>query len=94
MAENRSVQDRWKGELEKLEQLRDELRVRAHLLKADARQELEELEEKLQKLKRGISMSPVTHAAEKAASDVSEASGLLFEAVKNGLTRIRKSLSD
>lgn len=94
MSENRSMKDRWKGEVEKLEQLRDELRVRAHLLKADARQELEELEEKLQKLRRDVAMSPVTHAAEKAASDVSEASGLLFEAVRDGLTRIRRSLKD
>lgn len=94
MSENRSLKDRWKGEVEKLEQLRDELRVRAHLLKADARQELEELEEKLQRLRRDVAMSPVTHAAEKAASDVSEASGLLFEAVRDGLTRIRRSLKD
>ena len=94
MAEHRSLKERWKDEVEKLEQLRDELRVRAHLLKADAKQELETLEGKLHELKREIAMSPVTHAAEKAASDVSEASSLLFETVKEGMERIRKSLRD
>ncbi|MEZ4334714.1 MAG: hypothetical protein R3F35_23395 [Myxococcota bacterium] len=94
MAENRSLKERWKDDLEKLEQIRDELRVRAHLLKADARQELEALEGKLHALKREIATSPVTHAAEKTASDVSEASSLLFETVKEGMNRIRKSLRD
>ncbi len=94
MTEKISAKDRWKRELEKLEQVRDELRVKAHLLRADAKEELQEIEKKLQKLKREVSMSPVTHAAERAASDLSDASRLLIDTIKESMTRIRNSLKD
>ena len=80
------------SELEKLEQLRDELRVQAHLLKADVKKELVDLDKKFQKLKRAASANPVKRAAEKSAEEVSDATRLLFDTVKDGMTRIRKSL--
>ncbi len=80
------------SEIEKLEQVRDELRVQAHLLKADVKKELNELEKKFQKLKRDAAANPVKRAAEKSAGEVSDATRLLFDTVKDGMTRIRKSL--
>ena len=80
------------SELEKLEQMRDELRVQAHLLKADMKKELAELEKKYEKLKRDAKANPVKRAAEKSAEEVSDATRLLFDTVKDGMTRIRKSL--
>ena len=90
MAEKKTAKGILKEELERLEQLRDELRVQAHLFKADAKKEFDELEKKFQKLKRDT--APVRRAAKQSAADVSEATRLLFEAVKDGMTRIRQSL--
>jgi hypothetical protein len=90
MAEKRSDKGILATEIEKLEQLRDELRVKAHLFKADAKTEFGELEKKLQKLRRDA--IPVKRAAEKSATEVSDATKLLYNTVKDGFTRIRKSL--
>jgi vacuolar-type H+-ATPase subunit E/Vma4 len=90
MAEKRSDKSIIASEIEKLEQLRDELRVKAHLFKADAKAEFSELEKKLQKLRRDA--APVKRAAEKSATEVSDATKLLYDTVKDGFARIRKSL--
>ena len=92
MTEKRRAKGILASEIEKLEQLRDELRVRAHLFKADAKKEFGELERKLQKLRRDADASPVKRAAEKSATEISDATKLLYDTVKDGFTRIRKSL--
>lgn len=81
-----------RNELERLEQLRDELRLQAHLLKADMKKELEDLEKKFQKLKRDASAGPVKRATEKSVEEISDATRLLLDTVRDGLTRVRKSL--
>jgi hypothetical protein len=78
------------SELEKLEQLRDELRVQAHLFKADMKKEYEDLEKKFQKLR--TSTNPVRRAAKESADEVTEATRLLFDTVLDGMKRLRKSL--
>jgi hypothetical protein len=80
------------NEIEKLEQMRDELRVQAHLLKADAKKELTTLEKKFQKLRRDVSTNPVKRAASKSATDVTDATRLLLDTVKDGFSGILKSL--
>jgi hypothetical protein len=77
-------------EVERLERLRDELVVQAHLSKADAKKEFGELEKKFDKLKRDA--RPVRHAAEETVGEVGDATRLLFDTVWDGMNRIRKSL--
>lgn len=79
-----------KDELERLEQMRDELRVQAHLMHADMRDELKDVEKKIEKLRNDL--KPVRDAAEKTLDDVSEATRLLFDSVFDGMKRIRDSL--
>lgn len=81
-----------RNELERLEQLRDELRLQAHLLKADMKKELEDLEKKFQKLKRDANANQVKRATEKSVEEISDATRLLLDTVRDGLTRVRKSL--
>jgi uncharacterized coiled-coil DUF342 family protein len=90
MAEKENEKGILKGEIEKLEQLRDELRVQAHLFKADMKKEYEELDKKFQKVKRDA--NPVRRAARETADEVSEATRLLFDTVLDGMKRLRKSL--
>jgi hypothetical protein len=79
-----------RDELQRLEQLRDELRVQAHLLKADLKKEFEELEKKYDRLRRDA--HPVRRAAEETVEEVTDATRLLFDTVWDGMKRIRKSL--
>ena len=77
-------------EIERLEQLRDELRVKAHLMKADLKKEYEALEKKYGELKRDA--RPVRRAAEETLEEVSDATRLLFDTVWDGMKRVRNSL--
>ena len=81
---------RLQDELEKLEQMRDELRLQAHLFKADMKDEWANLEEKFGKIKRNL--RPVQKAAEETLEDVGEATGLLIDSVFDGFKRLRDSL--
>ena len=90
MASKKDEKGILENELEKLEQLRDEVRLQAHLFKADMKKEYEDLEKKYQKVKRDA--NPVRRAAKETASEVSEATRLLFDTVLDGMKRLRKSL--
>lgn len=81
---------RLQDELEKLEQMRDELRLQAHLFKADMKDEWEGLEDKIGKIKQNL--RPVQKAAEETLDDVGEATGLLIDSVFDGFKRLRNSL--
>jgi len=81
---------RLQDELEKLEQMRDELRLQAHLFKADMKDEWEGLDKKLENIKREL--RPVQKAAGEALEDVGEATGLLIESVFDGFKRLRDSI--
>jgi chromosome segregation ATPase len=73
-----------------LRQQRDELRVKLHLLKADAQDEWKTLEEKWQHLQGR--MKVVGNEAGDAAHEVGEALRLVGEELKRGYARIRKLL--
>jgi vacuolar-type H+-ATPase subunit E/Vma4 len=77
-------------EIERLEQLRDELRVQAHLMKADIKKEFQELEKKFDRVKKDA--HPVRRAAEETVEEVSDATRLLFDTVVDGMKRVRKSI--
>ncbi len=81
---------RLQDEVEKLEQMRDELRLQAHLFKADMKDEWGNLEEKLSKIKGNL--RPVQKAAEDTLEDIGEATGLLIDSVFDGFKRLRDSL--
>lgn len=85
-----SKKSRLQDELEKLEQMRDELRLHAHLFKADMKDEWEELEKKLGNLRRDL--RPLRHAAGKTAEEIGDATGALVETVFDGFKRLKDSL--
>ncbi|NIP14879.1 MAG: hypothetical protein GWM88_09175 [Pseudomonadales bacterium] len=70
---------------------RDELRVRLHLLKAEARDEFEELEKKWQHLESRAAQ--VKEGAKESAEDIGAAAKTLAEEIGAAYTRIKKTLS-
>lgn len=87
---NEPRKGRLKDEVEKLEQMRDELRLQAHLFKADMKDEWEGLEKKFEGLKKDL--RPVQRAAGETLDEVGEATGLLIDSVFDGFKRLRDSL--
>lgn len=80
-------------ELEILEQMRDELRVQAHLLKADMKSELVELDERFRDLRRDVHANRLRRAAEDSVEEISDATRLLIDTIRDGLKRVHKSLT-
>jgi len=76
--------------LEKLKQQRDELRLKMHLAKADARDEWDELEGKLEHLRERAKAAG--SEASEASGDVGEALRSLASEIKKGYARIRDQL--
>jgi len=74
--------------IEGLEPQRDEIRVKLHLAKAEARDEWEDMEKKWEQLtaKAGV----LGHEAGAASKDGFEATKLVAEEIKHGDERIRK----
>ena len=74
----------------KLAQQRDELRVKAALGKAEARDEWDELEDKWDRLKGKLRAAG--DEADEASEDVKAAASMLMEELKKGYERIRDRL--
>ena len=81
----KSTLDEIKAEIE---QLRDELKLKAHLGKAEARDELEKLEKKWDAFLKEY--KPVADEAEKTAKNTVAALGVAAGELKAGYERIRK----
>lgn len=81
-----------KKSLEKLkasiEQMRDEIKLKAHLGQAEAKEELEELEKKWDAFL--VQSKSATAEAGKAAENAGAALALAAEEIKAGYKRIRK----
>ncbi len=71
-----------------IEQLRDEINVKAHLGKAEAKEALAELEKKLSSLQ--VQYKSVANEAGKTAQNTRAALGLVAEELNKGYERIRK----
>lgn len=82
--------DKLKSLLERLEQERDELKMKLGLAKLEAREEWQELEDKIQGL-RGR-MKVLKDEAGDAGSDVGAAFDMVAEEVKEGFARLKKLL--
>ena len=76
--------------LESLKQQRDAIKVQLHLGKAEAKQEWEELEKKLEHLR--AKAQSVGNETQAVSQDVFEAAKLLAEEIKTGYERILKRL--
>lgn len=81
-------EDKLKSLLERLETERDELKVKLGLAKLEARDEWQELEDKIQGLRGRLGR--LKGEAGDAGSDVGAAFELVADEVKQGFDRIRK----
>ena len=73
-----------------VEQLRDEIKLKAHLGKAEAKDELELLEKKWETFL--AECKPLTEEAGKTAENAGAALSLAAEEIKDGYKRLRKLL--
>ena len=84
------VEEKLTEELDELRRVRDELRVRIHLGKAEAKDLWEATEEKLQQLESKLRF--VAGQADEPLRDVGDAARLLLEEIRDGYHRIRAAL--
>ena len=84
------MRDLLKQKLAELEQERDELRVRLHLAKAEARDEWDKLDARLDELR--ARLDRVGDEAGEVFDDVGEAAKLLGDELKTGFERLRRML--
>lgn len=76
--------------LAELKQERDEIALRIHLAKAEARDEWQKLETKWEKLNEDY--QPVKDALGESAKEVAASLKIVGEELKKGFERVRKSL--
>ena len=85
-----TMRDKLRETLDKLEQERDELRVRLHLGKAEAKEEWDKLDARIDELR-----SRIDRAGDEAGEvmdDVTAAAKLLGDEIRLGFDRIRRML--
>lgn len=87
MSENKSSLDNLKTSIE---QMRDEIKLKAHLGQAEAKEELEQLEKKWNTFL--AQYKPFTDEAGKTAENAGAALSLAAEELKAGYKRLRKLL--
>ena len=80
----------WGKALEGLEKARDEIKLKAHLLKSDLKDEWAKLDHDFDRLR--AELAPVKRAAGESAKEVGAAARLLMDSVKEGFEKIRGAL--
>ncbi|MEQ9570409.1 MAG: hypothetical protein RLN75_09490 [Longimicrobiales bacterium] len=83
-------QEKLQGLLQRLEQERDELKMKLGLAKLEAREEWQELEDKIQGLRGRLKV--LKDEAGEAGGDVGAAFEMMADEVKEGIGRLRKLL--
>jgi len=81
---------KWQETLQDLEQKRDELRVQAHLAKAEAKEELARLETRVDELK--ARADKAGDQAHDAMEDVARKANIIASEMKESLARIKEKL--
>lgn len=81
-----------KSNMDKIKQLRDELRLQSHLFSMEAKDEWNELEDKWSKFSKD--MEPTRVAMNESSADVGAATKLLMEEMEEGYYKIKKSLKE
>jgi CBS domain-containing protein len=87
MSEMKAKMDR---EIDELRRVRDELKVRVHLAKAEAKDRWDELEHKFRSLE--SKGHQIAQASKEPLRDVGEAARLLVDEIREGYRRIREAL--
>ena len=85
-----TMKERLKESLERLEQERDELRVRLHQGKAEAKQEWDKLDARIAELRERFDKAG--DEAGDVMQDVGEAAKLLGDEIRTGFERLRRML--
>ena len=80
----------WMNDVETIEQARDELRLKAALLRADLRVQLEHVERQWAELERDL--RPVRAAVGTTAKEIADSTAELLKTVRGGYTRIRDAV--
>jgi hypothetical protein len=81
---------KWQQALEDLERERDELKLKIHLARADGRDELDKLDQKLSMFRQRAQAAG--GEAKDAMGDIGEAAKSLIAELKSGFERVRKTL--
>ena len=76
--------------LEQLKQERDQLRVRTHLLKADLKQEWEDVELKWQSVE--LKLQNLRTSVHESSEDIGVATNLLVDEITNAYRRFRNAI--
>ena len=85
-----SDRSHWMNDLKSVEQMRDELRLKAHLLRADLRDQWDRLEKQWAALERDL--RPVRDAVGTTAKEVGASTGEVLKTVRAGYARIRDAI--
>ena len=84
--------DRWQQLLDDLQRERDELRVRLHLARKEIADELAELDARIDEFK--TRSGNATREAGKALDDIDDSARQLWNEIKEGFERVRRSFSE
>jgi F0F1-type ATP synthase membrane subunit b/b' len=85
-----SIEDKLSEEFEELKRVRDELRLKIHLGKAEAKDLWDKSELKFEDVE--SKLKHVSEQAEQPLSDVRDAAQLLLSEIRDGFKRIRDSI--
>lgn len=83
---------KWQKMMADLEQERDELRLKLHLARKEARDELDQLDERIAELRTRARLA--RGEAGEAMDDIGDAARDLWTEIREGFQRVRKSFSD
>jgi hypothetical protein len=81
---------RWMNELGSIRQMRDELLLKAHLLRADLRDRLDHLEHDFTRLEREL--HPVGEAVGTTAKELDASTRQLLHTLRDGYARVRDAV--
>lgn len=82
--------------IEDIKRMRDEIKLKSHLLKMDTKKRWEELEQNWQKLSAEYDPKKKVHTKEamkRTSEDIRSAGKLLLEEIRDGYKRISESLN-
>ncbi len=80
----------WMNDVSSVRQMRDELRLKAHLLRSDLRDQLDRLEHQWGELERDL--KPVGSAVGTSAKELSASAKDLLETLKAGYARVKDAV--
>jgi len=80
----------WMSDVTSVRQMRDELRLKAHLLRADVRDQVERLEREFARIEHEL--RPVGEAVEASAKEIDASTRELLKTVRDGYARVRDAV--